>query len=288
MDNKKIEIGIFIAAILAISVFAIVVPASAAQVIGYSVQSDGDDQLYRIDLTTGTATPVGPVGFADVQALSFDANGVLYGIDDITEQLITIDLTTGAGTAVGSLWGSTGNMWDMGLTFDPSGNLWMSTDEPVPHNFYSINPTTGVATLVGAQGQPVTGLASFTDGTIYGLGGHSGATGRTDNLVTINTATGVATSVGPLVTVSLKEGGLEFDSSGTLWGIEDGGTIFTINPLTGQATVVATTLSGFEGLAITGPPARVPALTPTGLIALVGLLSVVAAISIRTNIRKRR
>ena len=35
-------------------------------------------------------------------------------------------------------------------------------------------------------------------------------------------------------------------------------------------------------------PARVPAITPIGLIALVGLLSVIAAVSIRTNIRKKR
>ena len=35
-------------------------------------------------------------------------------------------------------------------------------------------------------------------------------------------------------------------------------------------------------------PAPVPALTPIGLIALVGLLSVIAAVSIRTSIRKKR
>ena len=33
----------------------------------YSVRSDGDDNLYRIDLGTGVATAVGPVGFDDVE-----------------------------------------------------------------------------------------------------------------------------------------------------------------------------------------------------------------------------
>ena len=37
-----------------------------------------------------------------------------------------------------------------------------------------------------------------------------------------------------------------------------------------------------------GAPAPVPAITPIGLIALVGLLSVIVAVSIRTNIRKKR
>jgi len=36
------------------------------------------------------------------------------------------------------------------------------------------------------------------------------------------------------------------------------------------------------------PPAPVPAITPIGLIALVGLLSVIAAVSIRTTVRKKR
>ena len=39
---------------------------------------------------------------------------------------------------------------------------------------------------------------------------------------------------------------------------------------------------------IAGPQPQVPTLTPIGLIALVGLLSVIAAVSIRTNIRKKR
>jgi hypothetical protein len=40
--------------------------------------------------------------------------------------------------------------------------------------------------------------------------------------------------------------------------------------------------------AIPPPPTAVPTLTPIGLIALVGLLSVIAAVSIRTSIRKKR
>ncbi len=57
-------------------------------------------------------------------------------------------------------------------------------------------------------------------------------------------------------------------------------------------TEAGTDVFGFDDFTIgtreqVGPQA-VPTLTPIGLIALIGLLSVVAAISIRTNIRKRR
>lgn len=241
---KKIAVTLFSFLVFSLSISGSAF-ANNVPVIGYSVQSDGDDQLYSIDMTTGAATVIGPVGFNDVEGLSFHPyTGVLYGVDDDTAQLITIDLNTGAGTAVGPL---TIVMTDVGITFDPSGHLWMSTD--LPGNFYSINPNTGKATLIGSQGQKVTGLASFTEGTIYGLGGD-----LTDNLVTINTATGLATSVGPLINVvAVHDGGIDFDANGVLWGIEDKGTIFTINPTTGEATVVATTLDYFEGLAIPHP-----------------------------------
>jgi hypothetical protein len=220
-----------------------------AQTIGYSVRSDVDDILYSINLATGVATAIGPVGFADVEALAFHpSTGVLYGVDDSTNQLITINLSTGAGTAVGPLGVS---ITDMGLSFDCSGNLYMSTD--VPENLYQLNPATGAATLIGAQGQEVTGLA-FGSGVLWGLGGDA-----TNNLVRLNTSTGAATSVGALG-VSVSDGGIDFDTSGVLWGLNDvsPSQIFTINTSTGAAAVVSTvTVSstpagGFESLAIRG------------------------------------
>jgi hypothetical protein len=226
---------------------------------GFSVLSDGDDILYSINLATGVATPIGAgVGFGDVEGLTFSAGGVLYGVDDATNTLITINTVTGVGTAVGPLGVA---FTDLGLTFDAAGNLWMSAD--APGDFFSINPATGAATLVGAQGQEVTGLAN-SGNVIYGLGGDG-----TNNLVTINTATGAATPIGPLVNITLSDGGIDFDGAGVLWGVNDTGQIFTINTATGLATFAATTLTGFEGLAI--PGAAVP---EPGTLALLGGLVV--------------
>ena len=215
-------------------------PATSA----YAVQSDGDDRLYRIDLTTGTATAIGTgTGFPDIEGLAFDAAGTLYGVDDVNEQLVRINTTTGVGTLVGPL---NVVVTDVGLAFDCAGNLWMSTD--LPGTFYRVDTTTGAASPVGPQGQPVTGLTALGN-TGYGLGGD-----ETDNLVTIDTATGEATVVGPLGgTLTVTDGGLDFDDAGVLWGLEDQGQIFTINRTTGTATLGATTLTGFEGMAISGP-----------------------------------
>jgi hypothetical protein len=226
-------------------------------VIGYSVDSDYRNRLWRIDMNTGLATLVGPTGFTDIESLSFSSTGVLYGISDGSKQLVTCSTETGACTAVGTL-GVT--FKDTGLSFDGNGQLWMSTDEPgPPESFYRLNPSNGAATLIGTQGQEVTGLA-FWGGVLYGLGGD-----YNDNLVTINRSSGLATPVGPLGTVTLTDGGIDFDLNGVLWGISDPSdtneTIpsqtFTINTTNGAATVVATitdagggALYGFESLAI--------------------------------------
>jgi len=236
--------------------------SQGAAVIGYSVDSDYRNRLWRIDLNTGVATLVGPTGFSDIESLSFSSTGVLYGVSGGggSRELVRCSLSNGACTAVGALGAI---FTDTGLAFDSSGRLWMSTDEidPTPSIFFRVNPNTGAGTAIGAQGQDVTGLA-FRGGVLYGLGGD-----ETNNLVTIDRSTGWATPVGPLGTVTLVDGGIDFDTSGVLWGISDPSdkpehqTIpsqtFTIDTTNGAATVVATVtdegggrLYGFEGLAI--------------------------------------
>jgi len=229
--------------------------ANGSAVIGYSIDSDATGKLWAIDLNSGVATPIGPTGFGDIESLSFSAAGVLYGVDQASSSLVTCDVTTGGCTAVGALGVG---VVDTGLAFDDSGNLWMSTDLPAPATFYKLNRSTGAASAVGPQGQPVTGLA-FRNGVVYGLGGD-----WKDNLVTVNRATGAATPVGALGAVTLVDGGIDFDGQGVLWGINDRSAgpgnpsqIFTINPATGAATLVTAVvdgggnpLRGFESLAI--------------------------------------
>lgn len=220
---------------------------------GFSVRSDGDDQLHGIVLETGVATPIGPTGFADIEGLAFAPDGTLFGVDDATDQLVRIDPASGAATAVGPLGFE---VFDVGLAFDTSGALWMTTD--LPAVLYRIDPATGAATEVGPQGRRVTGLAA-TCGGLVGLGG-DGA----DDFVTIDRLTGVATSIAPLTHVTtFDDAGLDVDASGTLWGVSDaalGGEVFTIDPTSGLDTLVAAitvagvAATGFEGLAIAPPP----------------------------------
>lgn len=237
-------------------------PSLAAVGTGYSVQSDGSQKLYRIDLATGVATPLGVTGFEGIEGLAFDPGcEKLYGVDDVKDRLVTCDVKTGGCTAVGSLGL---DVTDTGLSFAKDGRLFMSTDAPKnPLRFFALDPETGTATWVGNQGTEVTGLAGDLF-ALYGLGGDG-----KDNLVIVDPATGKATHIGPLGTVTLQDGGLDFDRDGTLYGLNDLGPgslasgrpsqLFKINTQTGKATVAVTLkdpsgkpVNGFEGLAIEG------------------------------------
>ena len=142
---------------------------------------------------------------------------------------------------------------------------------------------------------------AFWNGVLYGLGGD-----YNDNLVIMNRSTGAGTPVGPLLTVSLVDGGIDFDGSGVLWGISDPSDtetipsqIFTIDTSTGAATVVAIVtdsddkqLWGFESLAVwpTGivpPPAEEDTFVPEpGTLLLLG--SGLAGLAGYTRLRWRR
>ncbi len=256
--------------ILGLSLLAGALPAAAQT--AYSVRSDGgssasnfDDHLYAINLANGEATRIGPTGFEDVESLAFDRGcNHLFAVDDVTDQLLTCDLQTGDCTPVGPL---KVNVTDTGLAFDLAGKLYMSTDAPKKPTFlYRLNLYTGEAVRAGDQGQSVTGLA-VNDTAIYGLGGDNA-----NNLVVIDPRTGAAKAIGSLgSTVKLSDGGLDFAADGLLYGISDASgrngpsQIFTVNPETGHATVVATVhdaqgkpISGFEGLAVQGGICSIP------------------------------
>jgi hypothetical protein len=283
--------------------------ASAGAQTGYAFRpqpggSSPEDILYSIDMQTGQAVKIGPAGgFMGVESFSFDLGCQnLYGVDDVTDQLVTCNIATGACTPVGPLGV---NITDTGLAFTADGSLYMSTDAPKPSKLYKIDPKTGHATLIGIQGQEVTGLAADKTG-LYGLGGD----GR-DNLVKLDTTTGHATAIGALRTAVLVDGGIDFDAKGVLWGIHPGSVgrvghseTFTIDTATGAATIVAPVrdvgtgalLDGFKGLAIAdgvcrtlGPPpppppppapvTAIPTLATWGLAAL-GLLLTACGIAL--------
>ncbi len=279
---------------------------------GYVVNSDDIsvrdfDALHQVDLANGQTSIVGTVRggdgtapFADVEGLAMSPDGVLYGIDDASKTLLRMDVATGRAVAVDGREGNTGlartSSFDFGLTFDCNGALFASSDSR--RSLYRIDLTTGLATLVGSEGAlgaQITGLAARHDG-VFGIGSSGD-----ENLYRIDTTSGQATIVGPLGgNLQFTDGGLDFDAAGQLWGVADmSGTsvnaepsvLFRVDPDTGSAARMATTLSGVESLAIAPPsctapegnpaPPAIPALDASGLALLATLLGLIALVALR-------
>jgi hypothetical protein len=127
------------------------------------------------------------------------------------------------------------------LEAQPLGTLFAGTGRNDGGRIITINKTTGVGTVVGSSGfTEVSALTFSSSGILYGAtGGSQGPS----FLVTVNTSTGVATSIGPL-TPSSSGGfaGLAFHSSGTHFGAAwngSSGELWTINPSNAAQTFVA-------------------------------------------------
>jgi PEP-CTERM motif-containing protein len=108
-----------------------------------------DQQLWRIEPTTGIASFIGSTGLA-LQGLAADAAGTLYGWD-VAQGLARVDPLTGLGTLVGP---SPAVPDIQALGFSPAGVLYGARDE-----LYTIDTSTGAVTLVA----PISGVGGFPD-----------------------------------------------------------------------------------------------------------------------------
>jgi len=107
--------------------------------------------LYKLDVATGAMTTLGPLvglpgGFAGITV--DPTTGTYYGNQATNGQLYKFDPTALTATLIGS-YGPPANLM-IGITCDATGALWghdIGSD-----NFFSINKTTGVATVVGPLG----------------------------------------------------------------------------------------------------------------------------------------
>jgi hypothetical protein len=145
----------------------------------YGYAPDPGAQLSRLDGTLSQLTRIGHTtqnaNQLLIEALAFDGNNVLYALNQPTVSgipisLWTIDPTTGVMILVGSLGFSSANpnsLNPMGMVFDSSGNLFVSLNSGdnsygQPSLLYSVNKSTGGATLIGPVGfNDVVGLADL-------------------------------------------------------------------------------------------------------------------------------
>ena len=222
----------------------------------------GPRTLYQINPTTGVATAVGPIGFEDVSAMDFHpVTGVLYaigyrpgteGAGSGDAVLITINPVTGAGTEVAFIGNEAGTFPDM--SFRPSDNTLFAWCE-CSDDLYTINLTTGTATLVGDSEMRTGGSAlAFSSGNTLFFAN------RDSNLYTINQMTGAATVSVAMTGFGSKDSKLNsmdfHPVTGVLFGIDNQGeggsgpnVLTTVDTTTGVVTTIGMTQNGMDALA---------------------------------------
>jgi WD40 repeat protein len=225
--------------------------------------NSGDDGLSLINSQTGAVSFVGrldpntkryttPVAMAvrpsDGELFVWNNSGDGIDANAATGVLLTVDPGTGQGTPVNS---STPPQGDIGaLAFSPGGSLYGLADRfesdgegggQLVSDLVSVNPATGVKTLIGALGSGlrVAGADFSCGGVLYGVEINPFGTER---LVTIDVATGTATVVATLSQDIGVIGSIVFHF-GTLIGSADG-KLFDINTATGAVSNVRSIVGG--------------------------------------------
>ncbi len=211
--------------------------------------------LFRFYLNNTTMTSISNFTGTDFcSGAAWASNGLLYGTGYTASppsQIFTIDTTTGNRTVIGPMTGALGSC--TGLAFDWTTNTMYATTYSTNTYLWTVNLTTGAVTQVGTG--TITGLvidiACDPTGQLYGV------EISTDNLISIDKTTGVATTIGPLGLAANYAQGMSCDQTdGTLYWASYGttGELRSINKTTGTSTVIGTFGVEVDGFAIPGGP----------------------------------
>ncbi len=193
------------------------------------------DDFGTVNLTTGTFTEVGNSGLL-LSGLGVGPAGLLYGGASGDGTLYQVNPANGSVTTVGT---SSIDYEDFGST--TSGVFAFDSNL----NLFSVNPTTGATTKIGPTGLTLAGTVGASTGSDTLFFTH----GSPSTLYSINTSTGIA-GIGAMV---FENGTLYAGSNSTPV------SLYTLDPATGAATLVAASTGNFGGLA----PAAFPVVSPS-------------------------
>ncbi|HEX4591547.1 MAG TPA: PEP-CTERM sorting domain-containing protein [Gemmataceae bacterium] len=247
-----------------------------AQVLYGATSSGGPGALYTLNPASGAVMQsLGPTVDAGginypITGLAFNPiDGQLYGSTGNSQgstswaRLVKINPATAQVTVVGlynagpvNTTGTPATMAD--ITFTTSGQLYGISSIGTP-NLYSIDPTTGQATLVGSGNS---GAGSFTagGGIATSLAGVLYSSPTTGKFGTFDPVTGLYTNIGSLTfPAGANTGYAAFAFNGNTLYADDLGSpphLTTIDTTTAAVTDLGTSVAGLDAIAFS--PAPVP------------------------------
>jgi hypothetical protein len=230
--------------------------------------SINDGSLVIVDQMTAAVTLVGhPAGVDRLTGIAFDSTGALFGSTIspggfpppppvLVSTLIRINPDTGALiSTIGPITDGAGGpqISISDLAVQPGTDLLFGVRSPNDGlggegKLYTIDTTTGVATLVGDTQAFFASIAFAPDGTLYESAADLGAMGNRVNirLNTLDPSDGTV-----LTSVATQDffGALGIrPTDGVIFGgTGDAGDIYTIDPVTGTQTLVGNTGQNFVG-----------------------------------------
>src|SRR5215475_4781924 len=156
-----------LACLVAAGMSALFASGANAQATAYA---EAFDTLYSVNLTSHTATPIGPAGsyagqlIGNLSGLSYSSNGSLYAVAGGLNDLVQINPTSGAATVLGA-FGLSGqgdpqrnDALDLSMTFGCDGTLWLAS--AYANKLWTVNPSNGATTPVGNLGHTITGIVA--------------------------------------------------------------------------------------------------------------------------------
>ena len=206
--------------------------------------TQNNGQLVTLNSGSGTATPIGQTGFAQLTGLTIQpSTNQLFGMisGSPTSQLVRVNASAGDAYLFADV--PVANI--RGITFDLNDDFYLVNSAG---RLYKYNLSSGDTTPVGN-----TGVSNLYGLTINPLNGQMWGVTLTGTLYKINKSDASATSVGPVSAGIIAD--ICFDKVGKLYGLSGLGTqnssLISIDTTNGAgSTIGATGLQGINGLAI--------------------------------------
>lgn len=141
------------------------------------VYEDGGSNLYEISLADGSLSLVGTINNGLIIGIAMDGDGHLYGIDLGDDQLYSINPATGLGTLIGPVGLDLNYAQD--IAYDRDNGVLYGTlyERGGSGGLYTIDTSTGAATLLAAIDAEVDALA-IPYGVEYEIAASAGVDGQ--------------------------------------------------------------------------------------------------------------